>query len=178
VNSERVTDSRRLRNGDVVQFGNGQCRWRFLLPQADSDTAVWQPVEGTAAAAFALNGTRVEQVVLLADKLAISRHAPAEGACHLVEPALPVPTVELAWQRRGLTVSAASGAMFLDGELIDGENAGRPLRVPAELAIHSDDDGPTLLAQGLFHGVAASVHLRLLATAGALSLSRREISRP
>ena len=123
-----------LANRDVIELGNSHCRFRFLLPVADSTTAVLERFEPGGACVHTRDGTQFRRVVLLDDRLKISPKPPA----HLVLDELPCEHFTLGWEASGLVIQACDGMVVVDEQVLSNADYPRVLTIPSRLLMDAN----------------------------------------
>lgn len=116
--------SRRLADNDVIQLDSGYCRWRFRQPVVDSATVVMEVIRPNAAGVTFADGTNVNCVVLVADRLVISRH---RHDSHLTQNDLPGKQIVLQPTSDGWHASSADLSLVAESP-----------QVPSEIAFNTD----------------------------------------
>ena len=149
INSEPLTGTRLLADGDILQFGPPGCLWRFLRPVPDSATALFESV-GSLSSSIPLPGAdsrpvHCQRFVMLANELLLT---PGEDG-HYALPELPAQELRLRSSPTGITLHATDAVVFI--ECLDGFKRldGSPLRWPSQLLIRTTLDEAELLRRSL-----------------------------
>lgn len=149
INSEPLTGTKSLADGDLIQFGPPGCLWRFLRPVPDSATALFESV-GSLSSSIPLPGAdsrpvHCQRFVMLAEELLLT---PGEDGHHAL-PELPAQELRLRASPTGITLHATDAVVFV--ERPDGFKRldDSPLHWPSQLLIRTTRDEAELLRRSL-----------------------------
>ena len=155
VDEEQVEPGRcrRLKDEQIVQFGQPTCRWLFRFPDDRHATAVLEVARPSPARALANGRSAVSTVVLGVGAIAIGR---TRDGCHLVHRRFPIARLELAPSLVGWRVAApgADDSVLVDGRFLS-DVAGRPHVAPLEIQVN--DDCFSTAFENVLHGVRGDV---------------------
>jgi|GEM_PF-739061 len=126
----------RLRDGNIVQLGESNCRWLFRLPVAGSLTALWEAHPGSSGMIFGPRGQSVKRAILLADEVTLGVKSPA----HLVIPDWPCQRGCLRWHEGGLHWDVQGGSVWMEIPGLTWHSKDRQVYLPSRLTISAQWD--------------------------------------